>query len=77
MKQKRMILCRSQSEAMVLSRRLSACGIDSRLTRPPHTEKVRACSWGIEIEAEQSDEAETCLKRGKISHDVWCWEDKV
>ena len=75
MKQKRILLCRSQSEAMILSRRLSSCGIDSILTRPPRSKKVHACTWGLEIDQQQCESVETCLDRAKIANDVWCWED--
>ena len=66
MKQSRMILCRSQSEALLLSRKLSACGIDARLARPPR-------SWGLEIETQASDWAADCL--ADMPPDVWSWED--
>ena len=42
MKQHRLLLCRSQSEAMILSGRLSACGISGKLTRPPRSRQVRS-----------------------------------
>ena len=73
MKQSRMILCRSQSEALLLSRKLSACGIDARLARPPRSPKVRFCSWGLEIETQASDWAADCL--ADMPPDVWSWED--
>lgn len=76
MKQKRLILCRSQSEAMILSRKLSACGINGKLTRPPRSAKVHSCSWAIEIDKNNSEQAENCLRHANIAPDVWCWEDK-
>lgn len=73
MKQSRMILCRSQSEAQLLSRKLSSCGIDARLVRPPRSPKVRSCSWGLEIEVQNCDWAAHCL--ADLPPDVWRWED--
>ncbi|MDO5783680.1 MAG: DUF3343 domain-containing protein [Eubacteriales bacterium] len=75
MKQKRLILCRSQSEAMILSRKLSACGIDGKLTRPPRSAMVRSCSWAIEMETRDCARAEDCLSRADISPDIWRWEE--
>ena len=75
MKQKRQILCRSQSEAMILSRKLSACGVSGTLTRPPRSAKVRSCSWAIEIETQDNARAEACLHRAQLSPDIWCWEE--
>lgn len=75
MKRRRLLLCRSQSEAMILSRRLSACGIDALLTRPPRSRKVRSCSWGIALADHDAMRAEACLRSARISPDVWCWED--
>lgn len=73
MKQSRMILCRSQSEAVILSRKLSACGIDARLARPPRSPNVHSCSWGLEIETLASERVADCL--ADIPPDVWRWED--
>lgn len=75
MKQSHLILCRSQSEAMILSRTLSACGIHGKLTRPPRSKKVRSCSWAIDIDSRFSEQAEACLGKSGISPDIWCWED--
>lgn len=75
MKQKRLILCRSQSEAMILSQKLSACGIAGKLARPPRLAKVRSCSWAIEIETHDCARAEDCLRGADISPDIWRWEE--
>ena len=75
MKQHRLLLCRSQSEAMILSGRLSACGISGKLTRPPRSRQVRSCSWAIEIDSRLSEQAEHCLEKAGITSDLWCWED--
>lgn len=75
MKPKRLIMCRSQSEAITLRRRLNGCGIDGKLTRPPRSKKTTSCTWGIEIEAEKAQQTEQCLKSAAIAADVWCWGD--
>lgn len=75
MKQHRLLLCRSQSEAMILSGRLSACGISGKLTRPPRSRQVRSCAWAIEIDSRLSEQAEQCLEKAGITSDLWCWED--
>ena len=75
MKQQRLILCRSQSEAMVLSRTLSKCGINGKLTRPPRSKKVRSCSWAIDIDSREAEQVEDCLQQAEIPRDIWCWED--
>ncbi len=72
MKATRFILCRSQSEAMILSKRLSACGISSALRKPPQSETVKSCAWAIEIAAIDSERIETCFR--EIAPDVWKWE---
>lgn len=77
MKQRRLILCRSQSEAMIFSRKLSACGIDGKLMRPPRSPRVRSCSWAIAIPDYLSKRAEVCLYQANIPSDIWCWEDGV
>ena len=75
MKHIRLMLCRSQSEAMILSRKLSSCGVDCILTRPPQSLKVKSCTWGIAVEAKQAEQAACCLEQAGIPHDIWCWED--
>ena len=75
MKHIRLMLCRSQSEAMVLSRKLSSCGICCTLTRPPLSPKVKSCTWGIAVAAAQAGQAETCLEQAGAAQDIWCWED--
>lgn len=75
MKQHRLLLCRSQSEAMILSRRLSACGISGNLTRPPRSKQVHSCSWAIEIDSCFCEQVEHCLNKAGIPSDLWCWED--
>lgn len=73
MKTTRLILCRSQSEAMILSKKLSACGISSRMRKPPQSETVKSCAWAIEVAARDSERIETCFH--EIAPDVWKWED--
>lgn len=75
MKQIGRILCRSQSEAILVSKTLSACGVPARLTRPPRSRAVRSCAWAVEIEAEKAKRAETCLHRAQLSPELWSWED--
>lgn len=74
MKQTRMMLCRSQSEALLLSHRLSACGVDAIPVRPPRTRNVRACTWGLKLEARESGRAEDCLS--ELPPELWRWEDE-
>lgn len=76
MKQQRLILCRSQSEAMILSRTLSKCGMNGKLTRPPRSKKVRSCSWAIDIDSHETEQVKACLEKAGVSPDVWCWEDR-
>ncbi len=75
MRQRRLILCRSQSEAMIFSRRLTACGVDTTLVRPPRSSNVRACSWAVAVPAASAEQAEACLNRADIPSDIWRWED--
>lgn len=77
MNQSRLILCRSQSEAMIFSRTLVACGVDAKLTRPPRSANVRACSWAVDVSGSQPERVEECLHRADIPSDIWRWEDSI
>lgn len=55
MQSKRLILSRSQSEALRLSQALTACGIANTLTRPPRSKQMPA--WRVAVAIEQRDRA--------------------
>lgn len=71
MQSKRLILSRSQSDAVQLSRALSACGIANTRTRPPRSKQLPSCAWAIEIQDKDAERAQICLKQ--IRHTEWCW----
>lgn len=77
MKPKRLILCRSQNEAITIGRRLNQCGINGKLVRPPQSGKTTSCTWGIEIDRRQTEQAKHCLERAGVPNEQWCWEDNA
>lgn len=70
----RYLLCRSQSEAIAIHRRLTGCGVSSQLARPPRSAQVRSCAWAICIDGQDVARTEACLLRSGISRSTWCWE---
>ena len=73
MRSKRLILSRSQSEALRLSQALTACGIANTLTRPPRSRQMPACAWAVAIEERDRARAQDGLRQRES--DAWCWED--
>ena len=71
MQSKRLILSRSQSDAVQLSRALSACGIANTRTRPPRSKQLPSCAWAIAIDDKDIERAKTCLKH--VPDMEWCW----
>ncbi|MGN1031273.1 MAG: DUF3343 domain-containing protein [Butyricicoccaceae bacterium] len=71
----RMILCRSQTDAMSLYRMLNAHGITAVTARPPRGVHLSSCAWGVRIASNEAERAEQVLQEQDIHG--WKWLEKM
>ncbi len=57
-----LLICRSQTEAQSMRRRLMHIGVPAEVAQPPRTVSTASCGWAVRIPASQSDEAVHRLK---------------
>lgn len=67
----RMILCRSQTDAMSIVRLLTSRGISAFPARPPRGAKLRSCSWGVKLTEAEQEAAEKILLGESFKN--WRW----
>ncbi len=57
-----LLICRSQTEAQSMRRRLMHTGVPAEVAQPPRTLSTDSCGWAVRILSSQSDEAVRRLK---------------
>lgn len=57
-----LIICRSQTEAFAASRFLQEIGIRGRLMRPPQEYRVHSCTYAVQIDAADLNDAKQYLQ---------------
>ncbi len=67
----RMIVCRSQTDAMNIAKLLTSRGITAILARPPRSANLRSCAWGVRIAEADMVQAENILNAQGFKN--WKW----
>ena len=67
MSQYALMICRSQTEAVGLRRRLGQMGVPGEVVRPPRHARTDSCSWAVRIGAQHSEEALRRMRQLGIS----------
>lgn len=71
----RMIVCRSQTDAMNIVRLLTARGITAIPARPPRSANLRSCAWGVKLAEENTAQSEQILH--EQSFENWKWMENI